>query len=121
MTQQDLFDRPPAMADAPGTAPAVEPTPERFRRDKDDPRDYAAEWEAFHAAHYDVAQWMVELAEEDARTGRVSARAIAERVRSRFRVSINNSLTASIARWLVEIRPELAGVIRLRAVKESRR
>lgn len=115
--QPDLFQWSPP---APVAAPTVEPTPDKFRRAPGDPRDYRAEWDAFVAAHYEIAAWIAHAALADLRDGkRVEVNALFALARARFRCTLNNSWRAGAADYLIEHHPELRDAITRRERKRA--
>lgn len=98
-----------------------EPTPSHFRRAPGDPRDYAAEWDAFEAAHYAVMDTiaMEARAALDRGDKRIEVRALFTEARRVHKVNLNNSWCARCADRLMEIEPRLAGLIRRRARKAT--
>lgn len=61
-------------------------------------------WDAFAAAHADIAAWCLATARRIVAAGhrRVSAKAIVELARAEFATPINNSATAGLGEWLSE-------------------
>ncbi len=97
-------------------------TPERFRRAKGDPRDYAAEWRAFAEARPDVAASILKHASDAADLGlpRVEVNALFADARARFGVSLNNSWRAAAASWCCEQDPRLDALIERRRRKVTK-
>lgn len=110
--QLDLLTRQPS-------TPAIEPTPEKFRRAPGDPRDYRAEWEAAIKANHRIGALLEQWALEGAASGRVEVNALFARLRSTLHVTLDNSTRAPAADWLIERNPALAKAIRRRARKRT--
>lgn len=97
-----------------------EPTagcPEKFRRAKGEPRDYAREFAAFIEAHPSVADHIRRSAIDLLLAGveRISVALLFEQARAELKVSINTSYAAAASDWLCATEP------RLRALIERRR
>lgn len=114
MTQPDLLS----------WRPASEPseTPEKFKRAKGDPRDYAAEWAAFVKANHVIAISIEDDALDLMRRGakRIEINALFAEARARHRCTLNNSLRAAAASWIVDRNPDLDALIERRRRKVTR-
>lgn len=92
------------------------PTPTKFVRAPDDPRDYRAEWDRWREANpkpwaFIRAQAAAMLAAE---VKRVSVNALFERVREVYAVSINHDWRAICADDLIAQEPKLGAMIERR-------
>ena len=77
----------------------------------------AERWGAFTRAHPDIAAWVLAEARDAIARGekRVSTKALIERARALFRVSINNNATSAAADWLVAEDVSIDAVVERRA------
>lgn len=104
MMQMDIYDRLAA------------------RRLRSDRPTIEARFDAFHRANPHVMEELLRLAREDLAAGkrRIGVKALYERCRESLRVNklgnykLDNSLTASYARALLNAEPMLVGVIEVR-------
>lgn len=104
--------------------PAEEPseTPEKFKRTKGDPRDYRVEWDRFVKEHPAIAISIKDDALDLMRSGakRIEINALFAEARARHRCTLNNSLRAAAASWIVDRNPDLDDLIERRRRKATR-
>jgi hypothetical protein len=97
------------------------PTPERFRRAKDDPRDYAVEWAAWVDANPTIAAELLSMARGHIGVQmRCEVNSLFGGIRLLRRVQMNNSHRAAAADWLIAQDPRLAGLIERRQRKVTK-
>ena len=112
----------PLLAWRPAATSEPAPTPEKFKRAKGDPRDYAAEWRAFVDGCPQIAGFVAYEARAAMLRGdaRVSVNALFEAARARHRATLNQSWRAAAADWLIAGDPALATVFERRTRRSTK-
>ena len=99
-----------------------EETPAKFRRAKGEPRDYAADFAKWRAAHPEIAASLLQWAVDAIRLGvrRVEVNVLFAEARRVYGITANNSHRAAAADWLIAQEPRLADLIERRRRKVTR-